>query len=281
MSLSKQLYLIISMIFLLIFTGNFIISVKNTKEYLETESITKAQDTATSLGMSLKSLLKDKTNPEIESIINAIGNSGFYKEIRLEDSLYTIKESDIISSIKDLEISTWKIKSIKIDEAIGKIQVLNSNDDFTKELLSLEEPSQNSDFTETSSDVIYNFIPNKKISNSVNLKVDLTLINNKNKEINTTTNLNLNKILVQVIRDEKFAYVPSWFIHFMHINLEEKFSEISDGWQTTAIIYVSANAGEAYAKLYEQVKSAIIYAIIAFLISMAVLFVFVQYLLKP
>ena len=154
MSLSKQLYLIISMIFLLIFTGNFIISVKNTKEYLETETITKAQDTATSLGMSLKSLLKDKTNPEIESIINAIGNSGFYKEIRLEDSLYTIKESDIISSIKDLEISTWKIKSIKIDEAIGKIQVLNSNDDFTKELLSLEEPSQNSDFTETSSDVI-------------------------------------------------------------------------------------------------------------------------------
>ena len=90
-----------------------------------------------------------------------------------------------------------------------------------KKLLSLEEPSQNSDFTETSSDVIYNFIPNKKISNSVNLKVDLTLINNKNKEINTTTNLNLNKILVQVIRDEKFVYVPSWFIHFMHINLEE------------------------------------------------------------
>ena len=183
MSLSKQLYLIISMIFLLIFTGNFIISVKNTKEYLETESITKAQDTATSLGMSLKSLLKDKTNPEIESIINAIGNSGFYKEIRLEDSLYTIKESDIISSIKDLEISTWKIKSIKIDENIGKIQVLNSNDDFTKELLSLEKPSQNSDLAENSTDVIYNFIPNKKISNSVNLKVDLTLVNNKNSPV--------------------------------------------------------------------------------------------------
>lgn len=42
MSLSKQLYIIISFIFLLIFTGNFIISVKNTKEYLELESLTKA-----------------------------------------------------------------------------------------------------------------------------------------------------------------------------------------------------------------------------------------------
>lgn len=93
----------------------------------------------------------------------------------------------------------------------------------------------------------------------------LTLVNNKNKEISTTTNLNLNKILVQVTRDENL--LMSFLVYtFMHINLEEKFSEISDGWQTTAIIYVSANAGEAYAKLYEQVKSAIIYAIIAFII---------------
>lgn len=281
MSLSKQLYFIISMIFLLIFTGNFIISVKNTKEYLETESITKAQDTATSLGMSLKSLLKDKTNPEIESIINAIANRGFYKEIRLEDSLFTIKESDVISSLKDLNEGTWKIKSIKADETIGKIQILNSNDDFTKELLSLDLQSQNSDISEKSINTIYNFIPNKKVNGSLDLEVDLTLVNSENKEINTTTILNLNKILVQVTRDEKFAYVPSWFINFIHINLEEKLSEISDGWQTTAIIYVSANAGDAYAKLYEQAKSAIIYAIIAFIISMAVLFVFVQYLLKP
>ena len=65
MSLSKQLYIIISIIFFMIFAGNFIISVKNTKEYLEIESITKAQDTATSLGMSLKTLLKDKYDPEM------------------------------------------------------------------------------------------------------------------------------------------------------------------------------------------------------------------------
>ena len=98
MSLSKQLYIIISVIFFMIFAGNFIISVKNTKEYLESESITKAQDTATSLGMSLKNLLKDKTNPEIQSVINAISNSGFYKEIRLEDALFTIKQSELIKA---------------------------------------------------------------------------------------------------------------------------------------------------------------------------------------
>ena len=80
MSLSKQLYILISIIFFMIFTGNFIISVKNTKEYLQTESVTKAQDTATSFRNESKNLLKDKTDPEIESTINAIANRGFIKK---------------------------------------------------------------------------------------------------------------------------------------------------------------------------------------------------------
>ena len=90
MSLSKQLYIIISFIFLMIFTGNFIISVKNTRDYIETEAVTKAQDTATSLGMTLKPYMKNKKDPEIVSIVNAIANRGFYKEIRLEDIEYSL-----------------------------------------------------------------------------------------------------------------------------------------------------------------------------------------------
>jgi EAL domain-containing protein (putative c-di-GMP-specific phosphodiesterase class I)/GGDEF domain-containing protein len=283
MSLSKQLYIIISFIFLMIFTGNFLISVKNTKEYLQIESLTKAQDTATSLGMSLKSLLKDKNNPEIESIINAISNSGFYKEIRLEDANFIIKESEIIKASKNLDDKLWEVSSIKIDEKIGKIEVTTLSDDFEKELLSLEdENSQNENKTlKNPSENIYTFIPNSQIKGEKSLTFDITAKNIEGIEVNTTATLNLNKTLFQASREVKFDWVPSWFIKIIPIELEEKMSEISNGWQTTAIIYVSANPGEAYAKLYEQAKSAIIYAIIAFIISIAILFVFVQYLLKP
>ncbi len=283
MSLSKQLYIIISIIFLMIFTGNFLISVKNTKEYLEIESLTKAQDTATSLGMSLKLLLKDKNNPEIESIINAISNSGFYKEIRLEDANFIIKESDIIKASKNLDDKLWEISSIKIDEGIGKIEVTTLSDDFEKELLSLDdETSKEEDIKiKAPSENIYTFIPNKQIKGQKNLTFDITAKNIEGMEVNTTATLNLNKTLVQVSREVKFDWIPEWFIKIIPIELEEKASEISNGWQTTAIIYVSANPGEAYAKLYEQAKSAIIYAIIAFIISIVILFVFVQYLLKP
>lgn len=284
MSLSKQLYIIISIIFFMIFTGNFIISVKNTKEYLEVESQTKAQDTATSLGMSLKNLLKDKTNPEIESVINAIANRGFYKEIRLEDALFTIKESDLIKASKDLDNTMWEISNLTVDEKLGKIEINTLSDDFEKELLSLENPTEEvvkKPTIKNPSEDIYNFIPSVKTNGKITLTFNFTATNQFDKKIDTSATITLDKILVQVTRDIKFDSVPEWFINSIPIELEEQVSEISNGWQTSAIIYVSANPGDAYDKLYSQAKSAIIYAIIAFIISIVILFIFVQYLLKP
>lgn len=283
MSLSKQLYIIISIIFFMIFTGNFIISVKNTKEYLEIESVTKAQDTATSLGMSLKNLLKDKSNPEIESIINAIANRGFYKEIRLEDSYFSIKDSDLIKNTKDLPKGKWQISDLKVDEKIGEIEQLTSLLSMEEELNALENLNNENSEKQTQNSELENsyiFTPKEKLANK-NIVISFTATNLNGEKIEAKSTLTLDKTLVQVTREIKFDSVPKWFIDMIPIELEEKSSEISDGWQTSAIIYVSANAGDAYAKLYEQAKSASIYAIIAFVISMIILFIFVQYILKP
>ena len=139
MSLSKQLYLIISVIFFAIFAGNFIISVKNTKEYLEIESATKAQDTATSIGMSLKPLISDKKDSEIETIIKAIANRGFYKEIRLEDIEISFTNEDLIKNIKDMSINDYtSISEVTIDPIYGKIEKQNDNNLFENALDNLE-----------------------------------------------------------------------------------------------------------------------------------------------
>lgn len=282
MSLSKQLYIIIAFIFFMIFTGNFIISVNNTKEYLEIESITKAQDTATSLGMSLKPLMKDKHDPEIESIIRAIANRGFYKEIRLENAYFTVSESDLIRASSDLDDSLWKIKELRIDSSYGKLEKITSDNEITKELEELENDlTNNENALENIEEDIYSFVPTSKYKTGGNFTFNFTAVNDKDKKIDTFANITINKILVKVDRKVKFDYVPAWFIELIPIKLEEKRSEISDGWKTSAIIYVSANPGDAYAKLYEQVKSGIVYATLAFLVSMVILFVFVQYLLKP
>ncbi len=86
MSLSKQLLTLLTILFLVIFSVNFTISINNIRDYLETESITHAQDTATALGLALSPHLEDEDNPMIEAIINAVFDRGYYKEIRLLDN---------------------------------------------------------------------------------------------------------------------------------------------------------------------------------------------------
>ena len=281
MSLSKQLYIIIAFIFFIIFSGNFIISVKNTKEYLELESITKAQDTATSLGMSLRPLISDKYDPEIEVIIKAISNRGFYNEIRLEDANFTISKKDLIEASTELDDSNWQIEAVSVDSKYGQIEEIESDEKMNEQLLKLEN---NEDLVfqeeDQESEILYRYIPSEAYKNGGNITFDF-VASNKNNNIDTFANLNINKILISEKRDIKFESVPQWFIEIIPINLTEKYSEISNGWNTSAIIYVSTNPGEAYAKLYEQAKHSIIYAIIAFIISIIVLFIFVQYLLRP
>ena len=279
MSLSKQLYIIITFIFFIIFTGNFIISVKNTKEYLVVESSTKAQDTATSLGMSLRLLVKDKSDPEIESIIKAISNSGFYKEIRFEDADFTISEKQLIEASTELNDSNWKISAISVEEKYGSIEKIESDENMNEQLLKLED-EDDTEIESNESEILYRYIPSDAYINGGNITFDF-IASNQNRNIDTFANLTINKILFQEKRDIKFEYVPQWFIQMIPINLEEKYSEISNGWNTSAIIYVSPNPGDAYAKLYEQAKSSIIYSIIAFVLSIIVLFTFVQYLLRP
>ena len=85
MSLSKQLLILISALFLMIFSVNFVLSVNNIRDYLEGESQIHAQDTATSLGLSLSPYMVDNKDPVIEMMMNAIFDRGYYKEIQLVD----------------------------------------------------------------------------------------------------------------------------------------------------------------------------------------------------
>jgi EAL domain-containing protein (putative c-di-GMP-specific phosphodiesterase class I)/GGDEF domain-containing protein len=266
----------------MIFAGNFIISVQNTKEYLETESATKAQDTATSLGMSLKGLLKNKKDPEIEGILKAIANSGFYKEIRLEDTAFTFQDSQLVENSKDLtQDDFWKINEVSVDVKYGSIQIQNDNDEFGSELSQLENDDISIDESSNEEiDNIYTFIPTKDYSKGGMIPIKFSA-SFEEKLVNSILELNLNKILVKISRDVKFESVPQWFINFLPMHMSEKQSEISDGWKTTATIYVSANPGEAYAKLYEQAQGAIYYAIVAFVISIILLIIFLRFILQP
>lgn len=85
MSLFKQLLLIISVLFLVIFSVNFAMSVNHIRYYLQGEAEIHVQDTATSLGLSLSPYLQNTTDPMIKSRVSAIFDRGYYQQIKLVD----------------------------------------------------------------------------------------------------------------------------------------------------------------------------------------------------
>ena len=83
MSLSKQLLILISVIIFIVFSVSFVLSINNIKSYLEVESEIHVQDTATSLGLSLSPHMVDEQDPILRTMMNAIFDTGYYKEMRL------------------------------------------------------------------------------------------------------------------------------------------------------------------------------------------------------
>ncbi|MDT4290955.1 LapD/MoxY N-terminal periplasmic domain-containing protein [Methylomonas sp. MO1] len=122
MSLSKQLLILISALFLMIFSVNFALSVNNIKDYLEGESKNHAQDTATSLGLSLSPYMVDNHDPVIKTMMSAIFDMGYYKEIRLVDA--DNKELVALSSDKRIEgVPDWFTELLPMTSATAESEI--------------------------------------------------------------------------------------------------------------------------------------------------------------
>lgn len=122
MSLSKQLLLLISALFLLIFGVNLFSSIDNTKTYLENESQSHAQDTATSLGLSLSRYMNDPTDPTIKAMVSAIFDMGYYGEIRLLDN----NSNEIVKLVNDKQaegVPAWFISLLPMSPAVADSEI--------------------------------------------------------------------------------------------------------------------------------------------------------------
>lgn len=123
MSLSKQLLMLITALFLILFTGNFVLSIVSIKSYLEGESRGHAQDTATSLGLSLSPYISNTSDPIIKIITSAIFDTSYYKNIRLVDAnnkeLISFTNDKAVEGVPDWFINYLPIPLITAESEIS------------------------------------------------------------------------------------------------------------------------------------------------------------------
>ncbi|MBL4679364.1 MAG: EAL domain-containing protein [Pseudomonadales bacterium] len=124
MTLLRQIMLVMIAIFLLLFSANFILTVYESRIYLEKQMRVHAQDTATSLGLSMTTAIAEEDNANLEVLANAVFDRGYYQEIKLTD----LDGKVLISRINPMKIDdipNWFIQLIDLPSPIGSTEIMS------------------------------------------------------------------------------------------------------------------------------------------------------------
>lgn len=122
MSLSKQMIIFITTLLLIVLASTFWLNLSNTKLFLENQLATHAQDTATSLGLSLSTVANPEDPSSMNTMINAVFDRGYYSFIELDDvdghKIYRRENTQQIEGIPN-----WFIHAISFKAPVAKALV--------------------------------------------------------------------------------------------------------------------------------------------------------------
>jgi diguanylate cyclase (GGDEF)-like protein len=124
MTLLRQLMLVIIMLFIVLFTANFILTVLNSRLYLENQLQSHADDTASSLGLSMTTALQEKDIAHLDVLANAIFDRGYYQSITLKGLKgETILEKKNLITIDD--VPAWFLSLVALPSPVGQSEIMS------------------------------------------------------------------------------------------------------------------------------------------------------------
>lgn len=123
MTLLRQLVIVIVALFTLLFAGSMVINLHNTRSYLNNQMQSISQDMATSLGLSLSPHIAKGEMASVESMINAVSDSGYYREVVLVD----VAGKTVVERIQPVVIKgvpAWFVNSIVLETPRGEALIM-------------------------------------------------------------------------------------------------------------------------------------------------------------
>ena len=122
MTLYRQLVFFTLVLFFLLFTGTWLANLESTRSFLLDQLESHAQDTATSLGLSISQYSIENDQPAIESMINAVFDRGYYRVVRYTDAQQNVL-FDRVHDVTIEKVPQWFIRLIplKTPEATANV----------------------------------------------------------------------------------------------------------------------------------------------------------------
>ena len=122
MKVSHLLAAIISLMWLLVFIATLAIVVNSTRDYLQRAMESHAQDTATSLGLSITHSAKTDDVATIDTMANAIFDRGYYREILVRKSngqlLVSKRLEEAVQGVPEWFIKNFPLNTPRMDATV-------------------------------------------------------------------------------------------------------------------------------------------------------------------
>jgi diguanylate cyclase (GGDEF)-like protein len=124
MTLYRQLLLFTLCLLITLFIGSWLSNLQSTRIFLQDQLESHAQDTATSLGLSISTHLADTDTAAMDTMVNAIFDRGYYKTIQLNDltGLALVKRS---VDVQLDGIPNWFIKWVPLTAPSATAMIMN------------------------------------------------------------------------------------------------------------------------------------------------------------
>jgi diguanylate cyclase (GGDEF)-like protein len=123
MTLLRQLVIVIVTLFILLFVGTLLLSINNTRDYLNDQLRTISQDTATSLGLTLTPPMADKDMAVVDRMVSAVSDSGYYREVVVSD----IEGKPIVSRKQEVKLGNvpqWFVDLVPLQTPRGEALIM-------------------------------------------------------------------------------------------------------------------------------------------------------------
>ena len=122
MSLKSLFTITLTSLLFAILLTILVISIKGTQDFIQNQVYSSSQDTVYSLGISIATLDSNSSKDDIELLINAIFDSGYYEYISFYDQNSTLlHEARLPVVVKNVPQWFINIVPIKIEEANGVV----------------------------------------------------------------------------------------------------------------------------------------------------------------
>ncbi len=124
MTLYRQLIFAITFLIICLMAGNVFVSVFNARGYVFEQMAVHAQDTATSLGLTISHAAKEKDEAQIRSFVDVVFDRGYYRHVHYGSlSGDTVVESK--SPIVIEGVPNWFVELVDLPEPEGKAEVIS------------------------------------------------------------------------------------------------------------------------------------------------------------